>query len=280
MQQWQVGPVPEYVYSNSPHPSNDMHNHPYPADMARRNERMEFPYGAQPNMAAQQQHHPTPVQPPMSVSQQPPNGPPSQQQTPTQPAAQPPNARSRKRPAQNAVPSPATAAAPPPVPAAQGQPPAPAPPAPQAAPPSQPQPAVNEDANSAAAASGPPTKKSRTNTPWTPQEELRLKQMRDAGNSWAEIAKTFPTRTEGSVKKHWYKDMHYAEFAEDEALLNAIKEYENNKWKVIGQKVGKPAKACEQYAKEHFPGMLTVFGRGDELDVIARQQRSGLMNGS
>lgn len=31
--------------------------------------------------------------------------------------------------------------------------------------------------------------KSRTNTPWTPQEELRLKQMRDAGNSWAEITK-------------------------------------------------------------------------------------------
>ncbi len=26
------------------------------------------------------------------------------------------------------------------------------------------------------------------------------------------------------------------------ALLNAIKEYENQKWKVIGQKVGKPAK--------------------------------------
>ncbi|CAG8981668.1 hypothetical protein HYALB_00006539 [Hymenoscyphus albidus] len=101
---------------------------------------------------------------------------------------------------------------------------------------------------------GPPAKKSRTNTPWTPAEEQRLKTMRDAGNSWAEIAKTFPQRTEGSVKKHWYKDMHYAEFAEDEsqALLNAIKEYETNKWKVIGQKVGKPAKACEQYAKEHF----------------------------
>ncbi|KAK4098881.1 hypothetical protein N658DRAFT_431043, partial [Parathielavia hyrcaniae] len=102
----------------------------------------------------------------------------------------------------------------------------------------------------------PPAKKSRTNTPWTPAEELRLKQMRDAGHSWAEIAKTFPSRTEGSVKKHWYKDMHYAEFAEDEkaALFSAIKEYENNKWKTIGQKVGKPAKACEQYAKEHFPG--------------------------
>jgi photosystem II stability/assembly factor-like uncharacterized protein len=104
----------------------------------------------------------------------------------------------------------------------------------------------------------PPAKKSRTNTPWTPAEELRLKQMRDAGNSWAEIAKTFPARTEGSVKKHWYKDMHYAEFAEDEkaALFSAIKDYENNKWKTIGQKVGKPAKACEQFAKEHFPDLF------------------------
>jgi len=97
-------------------------------------------------------------------------------------------------------------------------------------------------------------KRPRTNTPWTAAEELRLKNMRDAGNSWSEIAKTFPTRTEGSVKKHWYKDMHYAEFGEDEsaALLAAIREYDANKWKVIGQKVGKPAKACEQYAKEHF----------------------------
>lgn len=103
----------------------------------------------------------------------------------------------------------------------------------------------------------PAPKKGRTNTPWTPAEEQRLKQMRDQNCSWSEIAKTFPTRTEGSVKKHWYKDMHYAEFAEDEgsfsaALLAAIKEYEASKWKVIGQKVGKPAKACEQFAKEHF----------------------------
>ncbi|POS73972.1 MYB DNA-binding domain-containing protein [Diaporthe helianthi] len=88
--------------------------------------------------------------------------------------------------------------------------------------------------------------------------------MRDGGSSWAEIAKTFPLRTEGSVKKHWYKDMHYAEFAEDEsaALMSAIKEYENNKWKVIGQKVGKPAKACEQYAKEHFPDLFNPAKRG------------------
>ncbi|KAL6850580.1 hypothetical protein ACO1O0_007704 [Amphichorda felina] len=267
------------------------HQHPYQADMARRGERMEFPYpgGPQPpNMTPQQQqHHPTPVQPPMNVPQQP-TGPPSQQQTPTQTPAQPP--RQRKRPAPGAPP----AAAPPPVTNAppppsgtptQAQAPSQAPQPPHAGPqppqsqhqpaqhqpqqpqphpqgqqahqtPPQPQPPVN-DVNSAAVAP-PPAKKSRTNTPWTPQEELRLKQMRDAGNSWAEIAKTFPTRTEGSVKKHWYKDMHYAEFAEDEsqALMSAIKDYENNKWKVIGQKVGKPAKACEQYAKEHFPELF------------------------
>ncbi|MCJ1442013.1 MAG: hypothetical protein MMC23_002505 [Stictis urceolatum] len=104
----------------------------------------------------------------------------------------------------------------------------------------------------------PAPKKSRTNTPWTPAEEKRLKTMRDAGSTWSEIAKTFPNRTEGSVKKHWYKDMHYADFAEDEsaALLQAIRDYEANKWKFIGQKVGKPAKACEQYAKENFVGRI------------------------
>lgn len=81
-----------------------------------------------------------------------------------------------------------------------------------------------------------------------------MKQLRDLGTSWSEIAKTFPNRTEGSVKKHWYKDMHYAEFGKEEAeaLLAAIKEYDSSKWKVIGQKVGKPAKACEAYAKENF----------------------------
>ncbi|CAH0015786.1 unnamed protein product [Clonostachys rhizophaga] len=230
--------------------------------MARRNDQPQqhFYAGQPPNMPPQQ-HHPTPVQPPMNVPQQSPNAPSSQQPTPTQTPAQPP--RSRKRP------NPAAAAAPPvttgPPPAAgtpaQAQAAVPGVPAPQGTPTQQPQQAPQppgvEDANAAAVAP-PPAKKSRTNTPWTPGEELRLKQMRDAGNSWAEIAKTFPSRTEGSVKKHWYKDMHYAEFAEDEsqALLNAIKEYENNKWKVIGQKVGKPAKACEQYAKEHFPEMF------------------------
>ena len=34
----------------------------------------------------------------------------------------------------------------------------------------------------------------RTNTPWTAAEEQRLKQMRDVGNSWSEIAKVSYTR--------------------------------------------------------------------------------------
>lgn len=39
----------------------------------------------------------------------------------------------------------------------------------------------------------PPAKKGRTNTPWTPAEEQRLKQMRDAEKSWSEIAKVRET---------------------------------------------------------------------------------------
>ncbi|CZR51927.1 uncharacterized protein PAC_01804 [Phialocephala subalpina] len=110
---------------------------------------------------------------------------------------------------------------------------------------------------------GPPAKKSRTNTPWTPAEEQRLKTMRDAGNSWADIAKTFPSRTEGSVKKHWTcitqssRKTRYAfcqakqvrtisNVGQSQALLNAIKEYETNKWKEIGKKVGKPAKVSRR----------------------------------
>ena len=40
-----------------------------------------------------------------------------------------------------------------------------------------------------ASSSPPAPKKSRTNTPWTPAEEQRLKNMRDTGSSWSDIAK-------------------------------------------------------------------------------------------
>ena len=56
--------------------------------------------------------------------------------------------------------------------------------------------------------------------------------------------------------------MHYAEFAEDEsqALLSAIKDYENNKWKTIGQKVGKPAKVRFPFSTKELPTpMLTSY---------------------
>ncbi|KAL2752360.1 hypothetical protein ACRALDRAFT_2037176 [Sodiomyces alcalophilus JCM 7366] len=255
--------------------------------MQHRDQR-QFQYGGPPQASptGQQQHpqhHSAPVQPNMNVPQQAPQQQPTPQQAPT-PAPAPATGR-RKRPAPSAAPQATTGAQTGPptaqgpagaqtgAPTAQGAPAQGQTQAPgqvQGQAPGQAAPTA--DANSATP-QPPPPKKTRTNTPWTPAEELRLKHMRDAGNSWAEIAKTFPTRTEGSVKKHWYKDMHYAEFAEDEsqALLNAIKEYENNKWKVIGQKVGKPAKACEQYAKEHFPGM---FNQDGTFDSSGRKPRA------
>ena len=175
--------LPAFAPAN---PSPFDSSNPYQTtDMAgRRNERIEFPYAGQPGMAPHQQQHPAPVQPSMNVPQpqQPPSGPGSQQQTPT-PTPQPSRQRN-KRPAPGTVPSPATPAAVPAV--AAGQPPVPTPPnAQSAAPPAAPAPADDRGT----APPQPPAKKSRTNTPWTRGEELRLKQMRDAGNSWAEIAK-------------------------------------------------------------------------------------------
>lgn len=46
-----------------------------------------------------------------------------------------------------------------------------------------------EDPSALPAVESTPKKKGRTNTPWTAEEEQRLKTMRDAGRSWSEIAK-------------------------------------------------------------------------------------------
>lgn len=174
---------------------NSNNSHPYQADMARRNDQ-HFPYGGPlPNMGTQQGHHATAVQPPMNVPQQSSGPAPPQQKTPTQAPAQP--TRNRKRPASAAAPQPVSTAAPStPVTPAQAAPPsagAPATPVtPASATPSQPGAPSGEDNGASNAMAPPPAKKSRTNTPWTALEEQRLKQMRDAGSSWAEIAKASP----------------------------------------------------------------------------------------
>lgn len=43
---------------------------------------------------------------------------------------------------------------------------------------------------------------------------------------------------------------------QEHALLQAIKDYENNKWKVIGQKVGKPAKVGRTLGSCKSPQMV------------------------
>jgi hypothetical protein len=49
--------------------------------------------------------------------------------------------------------------------------------------------AIEGDPNAFPQVESTPKKKGRTNTPWTAEEEQRLKTMRDAGRSWSEIAK-------------------------------------------------------------------------------------------
>lgn len=46
-----------------------------------------------------------------------------------------------------------------------------------------------EQGTSYSTEAAPKHKKSRTNTPWTPAEEQKLQQLREAGGTWSEIGK-------------------------------------------------------------------------------------------
>jgi hypothetical protein len=45
-------------------------------------------------------------------------------------------------------------------------------------------------------------KKGRTNTPWTPEEEQKLQQMRGENKGWSEIAKVIPKSFSTSTRTH------------------------------------------------------------------------------
>lgn len=89
-------------------------------------------------------------------------------------------------------------------------------------------------------------------TTWTKSEEERLRVLVECGTKWQAITKEFPNRTAGAIKKHYYADMKHTTWnpEEDTKLADAVREDEENKWKRIADKVGKPAKACEKRMKE------------------------------
>ncbi|KAK7207886.1 hypothetical protein BZA70DRAFT_272435 [Myxozyma melibiosi] len=89
-------------------------------------------------------------------------------------------------------------------------------------------------------------------TTWSKSEEERLRVLVECGTKWQAITKEFPNRTAGAIKKHYYADMKHTTWnpEEDTKLADAVKEDEENKWKRIADKVGKPAKACEKRMKE------------------------------
>lgn len=87
---------------------------------------------------------------------------------------------------------------------------------------------------------------------WTREEEDKLRNLVKAGTKWPQITLEFPNRSAGAIKKHFYADMKHTVWREDEdnALQQVFKEDENNKWRRIGEKLGRPAKACEKRMKE------------------------------
>lgn len=87
---------------------------------------------------------------------------------------------------------------------------------------------------------------------WTKDEEDKLRNLVKSGTKWPQITREFPNRSAGAIKKHFYADMKHTVWreAEDNALQQVYKEDEDGKWKRIGERLGRPARACEKRMKE------------------------------
>ncbi|KAF5092286.1 hypothetical protein D0Z03_002940 [Geotrichum reessii] len=100
-----------------------------------------------------------------------------------------------------------------------------------------------------------PAAKKKPNTrpmAWTKEEEDKLRDLVKSGTKWPQITQAFPKRSAGAIKKHFYADMKHTVWkeAEDNALQQVFKEDEDGKWKRIGEKLGRPARACERRMRE------------------------------
>lgn len=83
---------------------------------------------------------------------------------------------------------------------------------------------------------------------WTKEEENKLRSLVEAGAKWPSITREFPNRSAGAIKKHFYADMKHATWNEedDSILQQAMREDEMEKWKRIGERIGKTPKSCEK----------------------------------
>lgn len=83
---------------------------------------------------------------------------------------------------------------------------------------------------------------------WTKEEENKLRSLVEAGAKWPSITREFPNRSAGAIKKHFYADMKHATWNEedDSVLQQAMREDEMEKWKRIGERIGKTPKSCEK----------------------------------
>lgn len=96
---------------------------------------------------------------------------------------------------------------------------------------------------------------------WTKAEEDQLRSLVKLGHKWPYITSQFPNRSPGAIKKHFYADMKHTiwQEAEDNCLQQTVKEDEDARWKRIGERLGRPAKACERRMRE------ILAARGEKL---------------
>ncbi|CAN6635201.1 hypothetical protein TRVA0_015S00628 [Trichomonascus vanleenenianus] len=114
-------------------------------------------------------------------------------------------------------------------------------------------------------------------TAWTRIEEDRLQVLVDAGVKWSEITREFPNRSAGAIKKHYYADMKHTVWTEEEdaMLQQVVKEDDENRWRRISEKVGKPAKACERRIRDiNRTNRLQQQGLQKQQQELQRQHQA------
>jgi hypothetical protein len=130
-------------------------------------------------------------------------------------------------------------------------------------------------------------KRKQVHVPWSNEESLLLKRLREKGEKWKEVVKSFPGRTEGSVKNFYSryiidegeKRVQAAPWSKKQSLLLKKLREKGLSWKKISKSFpGRNATSCStRYSHHIYQGenKNVAWSKKDELLLNRLKERGG-----